>query len=295
MYLKCKTLKLINFGLITRVILAIVFITMLISVRGYNSYSHSYNKIIQKNYSEYLSNDTLSLIILMTTGDINFKNNKLNEIFSKNQIIHLLVLSGSNLVIVNLFLSQTLARNSYSYIVLNYSFLLLFFAYTLYLHPVARALLFMFLADLHTFFGFKFNFLRKVFSTVIITLVAMLLLNFSLSFLLSSYFAISIIIFSQISKRLKSLLKAILFPFYMTIISFPTMFLFNSFDFRISLLSNYLVVPIFEFFSFYSYLFYLLNFQISNDSYIALALIRLTNFLFNALFNYLAILNSFNL
>ena len=231
----------------------------------------------------------------MTTGDINFKNNKLNEIFSKNQIIHLLVLSGSNLVIVNLFLSQTLARNSYSYIVLNYSFLLLFFAYTLYLHPVARALLFMFLADLHTFFGFKFNFLRKVFSTVIITLVAMLLLNFSLSFLLSSYFAISIIIFSQISKRLKSLLKAILFPFYMTIISFPTMFLFNSFDFRISLLSNYLVVPIFEFFSFYSYLFYLLNFQISNDSYIALALIRLTNFLFNALFNYLAILNSFNL
>jgi hypothetical protein len=81
----------------------------------------------------------------------------------------------------------------------------------------------------------------------------------------------------------------------MTIISVPTMFLFNSFDFRISLLSNYLVVPIFEIFSFYSYLFYLLNFQISNDSYIALVLCGLTNFLFNALFNYLAILNSFNL
>jgi len=295
MYLKCKTMKLINFGLITRVILAIVFITMLISVWGYNSYSHSYNKIIQKNYSKYLSHDTLSLIILMTTGDLNFKNNKLNELFSKNQIIHLLVLSGSNLVIVNLFLSQTLARNSYSYIVLNYSFLLLFFSYTLYLHPIARALLFMFLADLHTFFGFKFNFLRKVFWTVIITLISMLLLNFSLSFLLSSYFALSIIIFSKIFKRLKSLPKAALFPFYMTIISVPTMFLFNSFDFRISLLSNYLVVPIFEIFSFYSYLFYLLNFQISNDSYIALVLCGLTNFLFNALFNYLAILNSFNL
>jgi predicted membrane metal-binding protein len=288
-------MKLINFGLITRVILAMVFSTMLIRMVGFKNNSESYNKIIRNSYSNYLSPDTLSLIILMTTGDLNFKNNKLNEIFMKNQIIHLLVLSGSNLIIVSLFLSPFISKNSYSYIVLNYSYLGLFFVYTSYLHPVARALLFMSLNDLQTILGLKFNFYKKLLLTFIITLMGMLILNFSISFALSSYFALSIIVFSQISKRLRSLLKTLLFPIYMTIVSIPTILLFNSFDFKISLLSNYLVVPIFEFFSFYSYLFYILSFLIHRCSYLAALLGRITNFLFNTLFNYLAILNSFNL
>ena len=238
---------------------------MLVGIAVNNQSYRYYNEIYKSKNEELLSENTISLIILTTTGDKKFLNSFLNEIYKELNITHLLVLSGSNLVIFSSFFSLFLYRNRLSSLFIIVLALLVYFCYISFLHPVARALVFMLFYEYIIFFGLKYSRHIVILMISILCLLVLFLLDFSNSFLLSLLFSILIVIYNFVSSpnnRVSStLLKNFLFPFYMTITSAPIqLYFFGIFNFRISLFSNLLIVSSYDYLVFLLYFSYFIGF-----------------------------------
>ena len=223
-----------------------------------------YNKIAEIKSKEYLSEYTYSLIILNVTGDTNYSNQDLEDLYQNLYIVHLLVLSGSNLHILNGFFTIMLKRDNIRLFVITKLALLVYICYVYYLHPLSRAYIFTLINDFINEFGLKFHKLIVIKITLIVSIIFYISLNYSKSFLLSLLFAFVILLydyFCHIMDVSKSsfLSRFLIFPIFLSISSLPIyLIFFNLPNFRILLLSNLLIVPFYDIVSFSSYLLYFL-------------------------------------
>lgn len=238
---------------------------MLISLHVNNSVYGYYNEIYKSKNKELLSDNTLKLIILTTTGDKKYLNTFLNEIYKDLNIIHLLVLSGSNLVIFSSFFSLFLYRDRLSSLFIIVLALVSYFCYISYLHPVARALIFMLFYEYIKVYGLKYSRRIVIVTISLICLLVLFLLDFSASFLLSFLFSILIVMYNLIfftySRLSSTLSRILLFPFYMTITSAPIqLYFFGIINFRVSLFSNLLIVATYDYLVFLLYFSYFIGF-----------------------------------
>lgn len=223
-----------------------------------------YNKIFESRNVKLLSNEYISLIILITTGDTRYETEFLKSLFKELNIIHLLVLSGSNLVIFIQFFSIFESRNSKSFFVIKSIVVLSYLRYTNFLHPLARAFIFMLLYDFIKINGFKAEFKAYFLTLLSISILIAWYLNFSYSFLISMIFAISILAYNELTLRLSlhsHPASFFIFHIYMSIFSsFVTIIFFNDSNFLRTLLSNILIVSLFDFFVLIFYSYYFLSF-----------------------------------
>ncbi len=247
-------------------ILAIVLSIMLIlTVTGNYTYVY-YNNLFKFQNENLLSDMSIDMIIVTVTGDKNFLNNELESIYKDLYIIHLLVLSGSNLFIFNTFMSLFVRRDKNSYFVILLLAILNYYCYIYYLHPVARALIFMTIADLITFKGLKSSPYFVIILKVVLCFMAFVYLQFSISFLLSFLFSLLITfyhsIFSFRSKVFNILSSFILFPVFISIFSIPIqLYFFSDYNLKISLFSNILIASVYDYIVFVCYLAYFIGFN----------------------------------
>lgn len=280
-----KICKLVNINNILSIVLALLLFTII----SKNNKSEYYNKIYEDLNSKYLSTNSMDLIILTVTGDENFTNSKIKEVYLYLQILHLLVLSGSNIVILLLFFSFIESKNKYSYLFIKYLALLNYLCYINFLYPVARAIIFNLIYDIFVNFGFKHSFKILFLTYSFSILLPYLIFDRPNSLLLSYLFSVSILIFNYFSSKihiskLSKLLKFIIFSLYMSqVTSTLSLFFFSNFSFTRLLISNFLIVPIYEFFVFLMYLAYLIGFLPKFNIY----LLPLLSFLLEILFRYL--------
>lgn len=256
----------------------------------------SYNKILLNISNEKLAEDNIRLIVLIVSGDKEYKSKFLDKIFKENEILHLLVLSGGNVAILIHFMEYNKARYSKTYFVFKFLFLSEYFVFTYLQHPVARALLFMLVDDITYLWGFKFLNRTKIVILLFLALITYICLNFSLSFLLSSYFSLAILLFSTAMTKLRinTIYKFVIFSVYMAFISlFISRIVFNSSNFSIILRSNFTVLPIFDFITFISYLYYLLIPILSFFPLLADPYSSAVNFVLTTLLIYLETLTNF--
>jgi len=241
-----RTLR-INYVICT---LLSLLLAVLLSINTLNSkLVYYYNKNLETNLSKYLSDRTTTLIILVVSGDKGYLTPQMKILFTENQILHLLVLSGGNLVILIHFLRVFLFRNSLSYFVLKYLFLIEYFVFTQLQHPLARATIFILLSDISNLWGYRFKLMYKYLLLLSSSSIFILLFGFSLSFSLSLYFALAISIFNDFISpllRASKLFKFFVYSIYVTLATTPLTLVFKDIDILRSLFSNFAVVPIFE-------------------------------------------------
>lgn len=271
-------------------ILAILYIILLIMVLGNNWYSDYYNKIFKYRNNNILSLEYLSLIIATVTGDQNALNSKIKILYADLQIKHLLVLSGSNLLIFHRFIYFRKYIFKLSYFLTYYFILFSYLFFVDFLHPITRAFIFMLIQDFIMSLGFKVPYLIKIYALLIITVILYYLLDYSNSFLLSAIYYFLITIYMVNSPK-STILNKLLFPFYMTIASIPIhYFFFGEINLRSLLLSNLLIVPIYDIFVFIMYLTYIIGFY----PYHINPLLILSQYLYDYFFRYLEFINNIN-
>jgi hypothetical protein len=246
-------------------ILAITTILVIVSCITQNIDYVYYNEIYKIKNSKFLSSNSIDLIILTVTGDKKFKNNFLSNEYKDLQIIHLLVLSGSNISILCHFISLIKKRDSLSSLFLILLSVTSYYCYIKYLHPVARALIFLSLYEYLLNRGYKYNSSFLFFFGTALAIPVFIYLDLSLSFLLSFIFSSLIFIYSLLYSEFQYknpfLSKFLLFPIFMTVMSLPINFyFFNTSDIKASFVSNLLIVPFYDLLVFLMYSLYFLGF-----------------------------------
>jgi predicted membrane metal-binding protein len=250
---------------VIEVILASVLVTVLISMYVENTNYAYYNEVFIYKNSKFLSDTSHRLIILTVTGDKNYLSKEIKEIYKDLNLIHLLVLSGSNLVIFSMFMSLISRRNRLSYFVVLFLSLLVYFCYILYLHPVARAFIFILIAEFIILYGYKYSGIIVIILKLLPSLIMYIYLDFSNSFALSLLFSLLIVIYNTITSFQSYFSKLfstfILFPLYMSVASLPIqLYFFSSYNLITSLTSNLLVATFYDIVVMTSYIGYFVGF-----------------------------------
>jgi len=206
------------------------------------------------------------LIILTVTGDEKYDKGEIKYQYLYLQILHLLVLSGSNIIILYQFFSLFEIRNRFSYIFIKYLALITYLCYVSYLYPVARAIIFNLIYDIIILNGFKSNFKILILIYSFTCFIIYYRNQFPTSLLLSYLFSLSLLLFNQYSLKISKLLsirfiRFLVFTFYMTIVSTAiSYFFFSNFSVTRSFISNIFIVPAYDFFVLVMYLAYFLGF-----------------------------------
>lgn len=246
-------------------LIAVMLVTLIIGAVGKNINLEYYNKIFKLKNTKNLSEVSISLIILSVSGDQNFNNYELSRLYKNLQIVHLLVLSGSNISVLRHFISLFQYKSKTSSFIILFLAMTLYYCYISYLHPVARALIFLLLYEYFSNQGVKANSTFLFLIGTLLCIPPFVFFNFSQSFLLSYLFFLLIFVFNTLSKNIciknPFISKYLLFPVYMSTASLPiSYFFFGKVDFFTSLISNTLVVPFYDFLVYLFYLFYFLGF-----------------------------------
>jgi competence protein ComEC len=236
-----------------------------------NTKYDGYNKYINQKLEENLSEVTAGLIITTVTGDQNYINFETKTIFKELGILHLIALSGSNIVIYLFFLRTFRKKASSSYILLFLVSLLLYFIYTNQLHPLARAILFMSLIELYNLAGVERLTFRHFLILAILSAYLLFWSDFSMSMILSLIFSLSIYLYEYLRQYMfpdvGRLVNHLIFSIYMFGVSVPVyIFIFESDPSITLLLSNLIISPIFElslYIFYFLYLFFIIfDFQL---------------------------------
>jgi predicted membrane metal-binding protein len=212
-----------------------------------------------------LSENLTNLIITTVTGDKNYESAYLKNLYKELQILHLLVLSGSNLVIFSQFFSFLYKRDSLSYFINQLLANIVYFCYIGFLHPVARALIFMQLFTFLDSFGMKSMTLYKILTLSVCSVLFYIFSDFSVSFLLSFIFSTIVVFYNTISSKLirskNYIFKVFIFGVYMTAATIPiNLFFFKNINILQNLVSNLFLTPFYDFFVLIMYVIYFLSF-----------------------------------
>ena len=250
---------------VSEVKIALVVIILLVSLAFSNYNSGFYNKIFYLKNHELLSETLTNLIITTVTGDKNYESAYLKNLYKELQILHLLVLSGSNLVIFSQFFSFLYKRDSLSYFINQLLANIVYFCYIGFLHPVARALIFMQLFTFLDSFGMKSMTLYKILTLSVCSVLFYIFSDFSVSFLLSFIFSTIVVFYNTISSKLirskNYIFKVFIFGVYMTAATIPiNLFFFKNINILQNLVSNLFLTPFYDFFVLIMYVIYFLSF-----------------------------------
>jgi hypothetical protein len=276
------------------ILLSLLLGILIINTMVINNYSGYYNEKIYSRYSKILAINTLSLIITTTTGDKNYQTNDLKNLYKNLNITHLLVLSGSNLGIFLLFVSLYKKRGNLINFLILFMYLFAYLCYVKFLHPLARALIFMTIAEFISTLGLKSSKVVFIFILLLVFAFTFYKLDYSMSFILSVLFSLLVLLYSSCTNFATVFSKisstVLLFPLFMTFSSIPILlFFFKDVNLYRLLLSNILVVPYYDFLVFLMYLTVALSLLPGDLTFI----IYFLSFPIDYLLHYLFFLNGF--
>lgn len=244
--------------LLNKNILAVIVSILILNNTVANNNIGFYNEIYIFKNKDLLSDINIGLIIATVTGDTIILDKGIEKLYKNLQISHLLVLSGSNLIILCHFI---FFKNNTSFYIIKNMILYLYLSFVNFLHPLSRAFFFMIFYDIVFYNGFALNFYNKVICLALVSIAGYVYFDLSMSFLLSTLFSFIIIFYDYFFNKLIPWKQKLIFPFYMSAISLPIqIYFFKSWDFKTLLISNLLITPIYDVTVFLMYFAYFVGF-----------------------------------
>lgn len=234
-----------------------------------------YNKIIENHLLNSMDKEAVSIIILTVSGDKNYLNKEMKDVYSSNYMLHLLVLSGSNLYVMINFIEFFIFKNSKSSYLIKLALIYYYLLFTNLPHPLARASLFMMITDISHFWGYKLKNSFLFIFLISISIFFNYIFDFSLSFTLSAYFALSVMLYNRYLILQSKIHNFLYFNLYMTVISIPTILFFKSYSPLKAMIIGLFTTLTYDFLVFPSYLIYFAGLIIPRD------ILRLTSYLFS--------------
>lgn len=268
--------------------LFIAFIWILISSQPLYIIGRIYNQVKIKELESLFNNKVSSLILLTVTGDPRYKNIEISQIFKNLQIIHVLVISGSNILIVHHLIHYFIYRKSTTNYLISLLFIYFYGLFISFPETLIRALLSMALVSIVNKFGLKISKYRYLFWSASSFCSCVYLFNLGDSFILSAIYSLAITLHSGVclSRCKNKWISFISLNAFLTIIS-SLIFNFNSFSVTCtSFIANIFVSLVYDFAIYLAYILYVLPM-----SYIDLRIIELIGTVFQYLFLTLNIMN----
>ena len=219
------------------------------------------NSFKESNWIRFASKETVSLVFLITTGDEKFKNKNLTKLFKETQIIHLLVISGSNIIVFLEFINIFILRKKKINYVIGILLILTYLKYTGYPQTLVRALISYAISETLNISGIRYNIYPYLYVTVFILVLVYIFGQLGLSFYLSASYSLAIIIFNRIllnDQNIGKLSRFIIFNFYITKVSYFLFYKYNNFSSCTSFIANIFITTIFEPAVLSSYILYFL-------------------------------------
>ncbi len=219
------------------------------------------NSFKESSWNRFGSKETISLVFLITTGDENFKNKNLTKLFKETQIIHLLVISGSNIIVFLEFINIFILRKRKINYVIGILLILTYLKYTGYPHTLIRALISYAISETLNVSGIRYSTYPYLYVTVFVLVLVYIFGQLGLSFYLSASYSLAIIIFNRIlinDQNIGKLSRFIIFNIYITTVSYLLFYKYNNFSTCISFVANIFITTIFEPAVLASYILYFL-------------------------------------
>ncbi len=254
-----------------------------------------FNEYRNQELKKYLDNKIISLIQLTTSGNTTYKVKDLFLMYKELEILHLLVISGSNISVFLLFTYFFIGRKNMTELIFRFIILAMYSKFIGYPEPLVRAMLTNTISDIRQVFGIKSSLIKELFIVFILSLILSLALNTGNSYLLSLIFSTSITIYNRIFKiRIPSkLLNFLLFSCFMSFTTFVVSLFFFDVNMCVSFISNLLITPIYDVITIISYVVYFLPiFKIKPLEIIYLNIFSTVSLTFNTFFNYLGIIET---
>ena len=251
-------LKVINILNRTPVVLILTIIYCSVSFPTSMREINSNKEVIWKNYT---SKEVISMVILITTGDEKYKSKNLSNLFKETQIIHLLVISGSNIIVFLQFINIFIVRKRKINYVISILMILTYLKYTGYPQTLLRALISYSLSEILSYKGLRFSTSAYLFITVSLLLLTYIIGSLGTSFYLSACYSVAIIIFNRLLIRdqdTNKLTKFLIFNIYITAVSYFLFYNYHNFSSCNSFVANIFITTLFEPAVLFSYLLYFL-------------------------------------
>jgi ComEC/Rec2-related protein len=219
------------------------------------------NSFKESSWNRFASKETISLVFLITTGDENFKNKNLTKLFKETQIIHLLVISGSNIIVFLEFINIFILRKRKINYVIGILLILTYLKYTGYPQTLIRALISYAISETLNVSGIRYSTYPYLYVTVFVLVLVYIFGQLGLSFYLSASYSLAIIIFNRIlinDQNIGKLSRFIIFNIYITAVSYLLFYKYNNFSTCTSFVANIFITTIFEPAVLSSYILYFL-------------------------------------
>ena len=255
-YIK-KTIKYFKLVVLLIFLLLVNSYPLQVSGRMYNQYK-------VQELTKMLGSKEVSLILLTVTGDQRYKNSEISKIYKELQIIHVLVISGSNILIVHHFIHLFIYRKNKTNYLISIIFIYFYGLFISMPETLIRALISLIIIGLINLSGIKINKFKYLLLTLFLFLIIYFWLNLSNSYILSVIYSSVITFHTGICiRRCNSNWISFLTLNALLTLTSSIIFQFSSFSIICtSFIANIFITLVYDIAIYLAYILYLLPVQI---------------------------------
>ena len=209
---------------------------------------------------QFLDNKSTSLILQTVTGDKRYRNEELIGLYKNLQIIHILIISGGNIVIILKFIHIFIYRKSMISLILSIIFIYSYGKIISFPETLVRAIQTTFLTKLVECFGVKFSTLRSSLITAFTFVFTFFIFNLGDSYKLSAIYSLVILFNSEVVKK-KLRNNFLIFIISNTILTATSSYVFRFDKFSVtctSFFANILINLLYDYAIYLAYVLYIL-------------------------------------
>lgn len=224
------------------------------------TYGRMFNQFKNHELINSFGEKKRSLILLTVTGDKRYKNKEIEEEYKNLQIIHVLVISGGNIIILLQFIHIFIGRKSRTSMSMSILFIYLYGKLISFPETLIRALESLLLISTMDTYGLKKSKITTLLITIIVFTITYFTLNLGNSFKLSAIYSTVIALVSGfcLGRCKIGIIRFLILNLLLTITS-AIIFEFDSFSITCtSFIANIFISLIYDYAIYLAYIIYFL-------------------------------------
>lgn len=280
---------------ISKSLIYVIFLIIFIYINNspLETYGKIFNQSKENDFNSFLKKEEKDLVILTVTGDQRYKNANLQKLYKDLQIIHVLIISASNILLLLNFIHIFIYRKNKTSYFVTLIFIYLYGRLISFPETFLRSIQTIAVNQINNNLGLKFSKIRQITILVFIYLLTFNLGKLGDSYKLSSIYSTIIMISTTLSKKIFRS-KALEFFFLASNLTITSSIIFNLTHYSsicTTFIANIFITITYDFAIYLSYITYLVpNFLLITEmkimisnllSYILMSLIILTKLTYN--------------
>lgn len=251
----------------TTIFLSVIICLLLFKV-PLEVYGRIFNQSKEKELNSYLAKEHKDLIILTVTGDMRYKNSKLQTLYKNLQIIHVLVISASNILLLLNFIHIFIYRKNKTSYLLTLTFIYLYGRFISFPETFIRSIQTIAVSKLSNNTGMKFSKIREAIFLLITYFITYNWFKLGDSYRLSFIYSTVITTSTFVSNKFfKSKIAEFLFLSFNLTVTSSILFNLNNFSsICTTFIANIFITLLYDIAIYLAYIIYLLPSSILSDT-----------------------------